>query len=127
LAQNPTKVLCHLDLHGINVLKSDDRLWIIDWEYAMMSHPFLTLASMASIEGWNDEEMGRLLEDYMGSFTDADFELLYLYRIAIDLFWAAWNEFQAQNSSLNMPYSVWKERFEHAAKTRIEALRLHCL
>ncbi|MBS0637895.1 MAG: nucleoside monophosphate kinase [Verrucomicrobia bacterium] len=119
LAKNPKKTLCHLDLHGLNVLQGDERLWIVDWEYAMMSHPFLTLASMASIERWDDEEMGRLLEDYMGSYTEDDFELLYLYRIAIDLFWTAWNELQSKISSIDNPYPVWKQLFEDAAKTRI--------
>lgn len=119
LAEDSKKTLCHLDLHGLNVLQSGDRLWLIDWEYAMMSHPFLTLASMASIERWSDEEMGRLLEDYMGSYSDEDFHHLYLYRIAIDLFWTAWNELQSRTSSINIPYHTWKQLFEDAARSRL--------
>ncbi len=121
LGQNPKKTLCHLDLHGLNMLQTEEKLWIIDWEYAMMSHPFLVIASMASIERWDDEEMKRLLEDYMGNYTESDFQLLYLYRIAIDLFWTAWNELQTRTSHIDMPYPVWRQLFEDAARARINS------
>jgi hypothetical protein len=62
LAQYPKKTLCHLDLHRKNILRKGDRLFFIDWEYAAMSHPYHTLASMASIERWSDEMMWCLAE-----------------------------------------------------------------
>lgn len=119
LAKNPYKTLCHLDLHHKNLLKKGDRHWIVDWEYAMMSHPFLVLASMASIERWDDEEMHALLIDYMQTPSEEDFELLDLYRIAIDLFWTAWNHVQSHCSPLDNPYEEWEKLFYGAAAKRI--------
>ena len=84
-----------------------------------MSHPFLVLASMASIERWDDEEMRALLADYVGVPSKEDFELLYLYRIAIDLFWTAWNHVQGNCSSLDSPYEEWERLFYEAAAGRI--------
>lgn len=119
LAKNPLKTLCHLDLHGKNVLQREGRFWIIDWEYAMMSHPYLVLASMASIERWSDAEMRDLLSEYLEAPTEEDFEILYLYRIVADLFWAAWNHIQNFESLLNNPYQEWSELFLQAALERI--------
>ncbi len=121
LRKSSKKSLCHLDLHAKNVLHGREQFWLVDWEYAMMSHPFLVLASMASIERWSDDAMKKLLGDYMGPYTKEDFYRLYLYRIAIDLFWTAWNEVQTHTSTINNPYSEWKRLFEEAAVQRIES------
>lgn len=123
LAKNPKKTLCHLDLHHKNILRGPNQFLLVDWEYAMMSHPFLVLASMASIERWNDAQMEQMLADYMGAYTKDDSDLLYLYRIAIDLFWTAWNEVQSRVSTINNPYDVWKQLFELAARERIASDR----
>jgi len=119
LRQNPKKSLCHLDLHHQNVLKSEDRFWIIDWEYATMSHPLLTLASMASIERWNDEQMLVLLRDYNPTYTDEDWRVLYLYRIVADIFWTAWNHIQSKVSQRDAPYELWESLYFKAAMERV--------
>ncbi len=121
LAKNPKKTLCHLDLHGLNIIKSENGLLFVDWEYAMMSHPFLVIASMASIERWDDKEMKLMLEDYMGTYTEEDYRLLYLYRIAIDLFWTCWNALQSQDSPLDIPFATWERLFEEAACERLHS------
>lgn len=121
LAKNPKRSLCHLDLHHQNILKTNQRLWLVDWEYAMMSHPYLVLASMASIEHWDDAGMSKLLLDYQGKYTIEDYELLYLYRVAIDLFWTAWNDLQSRISPIDIPYGTWKALYEQSARTRIQS------
>lgn len=114
----PRNSLCHLDLHSKNIVKEKDRFWIVDWEYAMMSHPYLSLASMASIERWDDEMMHTLLKEYRSFETEEDFQILYLYRIAIDIFWTAWNHIQAHSSQTDNPYSTWEKLFYEAALDR---------
>lgn len=121
LAKNPRKSLCHLDLHSKNVLKDQNQFWIIDWEYATMSHPYLVLASMASIERWEDREMEKLLTCYEKSPQEIDFYTLYLYRIVIDIFWRAWNHNQAHCSPIEMPYETWGNLYEKAALDRIKS------
>ncbi|MES2345773.1 MAG: phosphotransferase [Chlamydiota bacterium] len=122
LAKDSYKTLCHLDLHHKNILKNQDRYWIIDWEYSAMSHPFFVLASMASIERWDDFQMRELLNDYMDFPTEADFERLYLYRIVADLFWTVWCHVQMCTSPLDAPYENWRNLFYVAAKERMQQL-----
>lgn len=122
LGQDPYKTLCHLDLHHKNILCNQGRYWIIDWEYAAMSHPFLVLASMASIERWSDAQMRELLCEYKKNPSEADFERLYLYRIVADLFWTVWNHVQMSASSLDAPYQEWRDLFYSAAKERMQKL-----
>lgn len=121
LAKNPRKSLCHLDLHNKNVLQTADRFWIVDWEYAAMSHPFLVLASMASIENWDDQQMQAFLADYVGEATQEDFYCLYLYRIVADLFWTTWNHVQNQVSLIDIPYDVWEKQYYAAAMERVHS------
>lgn len=121
LSRNPKKSLCHLDLHNKNVVKDRDRFWIVDWEYAAMSHPFLVLASMASIERWNDQQMHTLLNDYMDFPSKEDFYRLYLYRIVADLFWTAWNHVQEHCSPIDNPYADWEKLFYEAAVERVHS------
>lgn len=115
------KSICHLDLHQFNILKKNDEIWLIDWEYAAMSHPFLTLASIASIARWDDSTMFALLTDWKDTPTKTDQELLYLYRIVIDLFWSVWNHVQITHSSINSPYETWSFLFTQAAEERLSS------
>lgn len=119
LANYPRKCLCHLDLHSGNVLQKGGKYWLIDWEYTVMAHPFLALASMASIECWDDDQMRVLLSDYLRSEAEEDFHLLYLYRIVADLFWTVWSHVQIFESSIEgPPYAKWEELFFQAALER---------
>jgi thiamine kinase-like enzyme len=121
LSKNGKKSLCHLDLHSKNVLQEGERIWIVDWEYATMSHPYLVLASMASIERWDDAEMQRLLNSYVDGPTQKDFHRLYLYRIVADIFWTVWNHIQEKKSSIDNPYAIWEKLFYDAAYERIHS------
>lgn len=121
LSKKQTKSLCHLDLHHFNILKSPTRLWIIDWEFATLGDPFLTLGSMASIERWNDEQMASLLNDYKPNYSERDFHRLFLYRIVADIFWVAWNHLQRSFSPLDRPYELWEKLFLEAALERINS------
>ena len=123
LSKKPKKSLCHLDLHSKNILRDFDRFWIVDWEYATMSHPFLVLASMASIERWDDEQMEQLLNDYIASPSKEDWYRLYLYRIVADIFWTVWNEAQIHYSMIDSPYAIWGRLFLDAAKQRLHSPR----
>jgi len=121
LSKMQNRKLCHFDLHHQNILKSNDRFWIIDWEYATMSDPFLTLGSMASIERWNDQQMENLLKEYMQCPKKEDFYRLYLYRIVADIHWVAWNHIQINLSTIDIPYEMWGKLFLDAAVARIRS------
>jgi thiamine kinase-like enzyme len=113
--------LCHFDLCHKNILKNNDRLWIIDWEYAVMGDPLLNLASIASIQRWNDDQMEILLQNYISSPEKEDYHRLCLYRILTDIHWFLWNHIQNNLSKINAPYQVWSKLFFDAALERIKS------
>ncbi|WP_439105953.1 choline/ethanolamine kinase family protein [Congregibacter sp.] len=56
-------VLCHNDLLRANRIKSDDKLYALDWEYAAPGDPFFDLAVCASELSGNDARV--LLTHYL--------------------------------------------------------------
>lgn len=115
--------LIHLDLHHKNFIHSKGRLWLIDWEYATLGDGLFTIASMASIERWNDELMRTALEKYTFHCSEELFQQLRLYRILIDIHWALWNGIQNKLSTIQAPYEEWQKLFQEAAIERIQSLR----
>lgn len=56
----------HNDLLAANILEDDDRLWLIDFEYAGFSTALFDLAGAASNSGMNDVQSRALLSCYFG-------------------------------------------------------------
>ena len=64
-SQPVSPVLCHHDLHPLNLLWSrTGRLWLVDWEYAGLGDPAIDLASFASQHGLDAGRRTRLAEVY---------------------------------------------------------------
>ena len=59
-------VLCHNDLHHLNILDDGDRLWLVDWEYGGCGDPLLDLASFLCQHESSHEERQLLLGAYAG-------------------------------------------------------------
>lgn len=55
--------LCHSDLHHHNLIE-DEKLWLLDWEYAGVTEPTYDLASFAQSNDLTEAERGLLLEAY---------------------------------------------------------------
>jgi thiamine kinase-like enzyme len=123
LSQTNEKKLSHFDLHHGNILTDNERLWIVDWEYATMADRFLTLASMASTEHWDDNQMKSILQEYLPHYTEEDYHSLFLNRIIIDLHWAAWCHVQKTLSPLEMPYEEWETAYLTEALNRIRTIK----
>ena len=123
LSQLSQSHLCHRDLHHDNIMRGDKGLVLIDWEYAVMSHPFATLASMATTEEWDDNKMWEILCDYMESPTQEDFRHLYLYRILADSYWYVWTCLQIQLNAIDCDrYPAWEASYRNNALTRLHSL-----
>jgi thiamine kinase-like enzyme len=58
-------VLCHSDLHRLNLLIGD-RPVLLDWEYAHVSDGLWDLAGWAANNDWSEAEAGLLLAAYAG-------------------------------------------------------------
>ena len=62
-------MLGHNDLLNANFL-FDDRLRIVDWEYAGMSDPFFDLANVSVNNGFSVDAEIALLRHYVGELSD---------------------------------------------------------
>ena len=60
-------VLCHSDLHTLNLIERDQSLILLDWEYAHVADPFWDLAGWSANTDLAAESQWRLLAEYGGS------------------------------------------------------------
>lgn len=121
LSEIQEKQLSHFDLHHGNILTDNTRIWFVDWEYATSGHPFLSLASMASTERWDDNQMKTALLEYLPHASQKDYYALYLNRIVMDIHWAAWCHVQQTLSCLDMPYATWEAEYMANILNRIKS------
>ena len=61
-----TPALCHNDLLPANILDDNERIWIVDWEYAGMGNPLFDLAGVSANCCYSEEQEIALLESYRG-------------------------------------------------------------
>jgi thiamine kinase len=59
-------VVCHSDLHAMNVMQVDETLTLLDWEYAHVSDPLWDLAGWAANNDFGPETQRDLLTSYLG-------------------------------------------------------------
>lgn len=64
-------VLGHNDLLPANILRGQDRLWLIDWEYGGFNSPLFDLGGLATNCGLPPEAERLMLETYFGAAPDA--------------------------------------------------------
>ena len=87
----PPETPCHNDLVASNVL-DDGELWLIDFEYAVMSAPILDLAGLAGFNGFDANQRARLIGAYYGHYevpfsADEFYDAMRLVR-SLSYFWA---------------------------------------
>jgi hypothetical protein len=76
-----TPVACHNDLTLMNVLFTDGRAWLLDFEFAGMNDPFFDLGSL-SVNGEFPVSIDEiLLREYFGSVSKAAMARLQLMKI----------------------------------------------
>jgi thiamine kinase len=86
-------VVCHGDLHVLNLVQSGDSLWLLDWEYAHVNEAFWDLAGWCANGDFDEGAKRRLLGCYLGSPPNAEqwrrLELLIWLYDYICLQWSA--------------------------------------
>ncbi|MDP9089111.1 MAG: phosphotransferase family protein [Pseudomonadota bacterium] len=60
-------VVCHSDLHALNVLRCDQGLILLDWEYAHVSDPLWDLAGWCANNDFDSATQRELLAEYLGT------------------------------------------------------------
>jgi thiamine kinase-like enzyme len=59
-------VVCHSDLHAMNLLQQDDSLILLDWEYAHVTDPLWDLAGWCANNDFEVQAQWNLLAHYFG-------------------------------------------------------------
>jgi thiamine kinase-like enzyme len=110
-------VPCHDDLLPANILRDDERIWLVDWEYAGMGDRYFDLANLAVNNEFSSADDRRLLESYWGeAATPARLAALGLMRVMSDFREAMWGVVQTVLSDLDFDFPDYAER--HFARMR---------
>jgi aminoglycoside phosphotransferase (APT) family kinase protein len=64
-------VVCHSDLHRMNLLREGDALILLDWEYAHVADPFWDVAGWCANNDIEAQMQWSLLTCYLGSAPDS--------------------------------------------------------
>lgn len=95
---------CHNDLLAANFIAGDDRLVILDWEYAGMNDRYFDLGNLATNNGLDEPAEIALLEAYFGAATRRRRARLALMKIMSDFREAMWGVVQQGISTLEIDY-----------------------
>jgi thiamine kinase-like enzyme len=110
-------VLCHNDLLAGNLLVDDERLQIVDWEYAGMGDRYFDLGNLAVNNGLDADAQERLLTAYLGeSPGERRLAALGLMRYMSDFREAMWGAVQGVVSDLDVDFGEY-------ARSHFERLR----
>jgi len=85
-------VLCHHDLHHLNIVDTGPRLVALDWEYAGAGEPLMDLAGYAAYHDLNEAAVAALLAAYAGSEAPAGRERFAAARWLFECVWLLWLE-----------------------------------
>lgn len=107
---------CHNDLLAGNVIRSldDDRLMLVDWEYAGMGDARFDLGNLSVNNGFDEATDERMLSTYHDAApTDSQRAALKLMRVLSDAREAAWGVVQGELSELAFDFAGYaREHFE---------------
>ena len=86
------KVLSHIDSNVDNFLfQPDGTVRLIDWEYSGMCDPLIDISMCAIYSYYNEEEMDRLTELYLGRMaSDEERLVVYAYAALGGFLWSLW-------------------------------------
>jgi thiamine kinase-like enzyme len=109
---------CHNDLLNANFIADDERLWIVDWEYAGMGDVFFDLANFSANNGLGDDEDDELLRAYFGERSETHAAVLAAMRFMSDFREAMWGVVQQAISELDFDFAEYAQRhFDRLERT----------
>ncbi|WP_108820399.1 phosphotransferase [Pseudovibrio sp. Alg231-02] len=112
-------VLCHNDLLPANILNENERLWLVDWEYAGLNSPLFDLGGLATNASLSEGLQQILLETYFDApISDALWAQYSAMKCASLLRESMWSMVSEQTSKIQFDYASYTRenllRFEHA-------------
>jgi thiamine kinase-like enzyme len=111
LMTNPAPLRpCHNDLLNANFL-INDRVYVLDWEYAGMGDVYFDLANFSDHHELSDDQDLWLLECYFGEVTDQQIAHLEIMKAMSDFREAMWAQVQIAISELSFDFSDYANKF----------------
>ena len=99
---------CHNDLIAANFLQAEDRLYLLDWEYAGMGDPYVDLGNCAVNFCMDEAGWRTLMESYLDREPSvAEMAQLHLLRVLSDLREAMWSYVQVGISTLDVDFHAY--------------------
>lgn len=94
------KTLTHIDAVPDNFLftqnaDGDEKIYLIDWEYAGMQDPHVDIAMFGIYSLYNKEQIDKLIQTYFKGNCDNDIKIkIYCYISVCGLLWSNWCEYK---------------------------------
>jgi thiamine kinase-like enzyme len=118
MRENPAPLVpCHNDLLAANFIKDEDRIWIVDYEYAGNNDPAFELGNMWVEARLDLNTLKEIVALYYGECTPSSFARTWLMAMASQYFWALYASIQKAVTQGNFDFELWGlERFEIVKK-----------
>ncbi|GAC1465613.1 MAG: phosphotransferase family protein [Isosphaeraceae bacterium] len=102
-------VLCHNDVLAGNILADEERVWLVDWEYAGIGHPLFDLANVSANCRFSATDDNLLLTAYRGttSIDPEDLQELSILKAISLLREALWSVIQSVISDIEFDYEAY--------------------
>ncbi len=116
-------VLCHIDSVPDNFLITDDRIYLIDWEYASMGDPHIDIAMFCIYAGYDKEQIDAVIDIYFsGDCPPVTRKKIYGYIAACAFLWTLWCEIKRDSGVVfpeyeEMEYNYAKEFYKFMMET----------
>ena len=119
---NTSRVPCHNDPLCENWIESNDRMYLIDWEYAGMNDAMWDLADISIEAVYTHEHDHMLLKEYYGITPDKKtWKHFYANKIYVDYLWTLWAKTRVPFDG--QPMEDWaRERYDRL-KNNIEVIK----
>lgn len=101
---------CHNDLLNANFLLCEDRILIVDYEYAGMGDVFFDLGNLSVNNDFDEDTDLMLLDIYFGKATPTRIARLKLMRLMSDFREAMWGLIQQALSTLEFDYEGYANK-----------------
>jgi thiamine kinase-like enzyme len=119
-------VLCHSDVHTLNLIELDRSLILLDWEYAHVSEPLWDLAGWSSNNDLEADAQRNLLAQYLGAApTPGQWTrfrlLLWLYDYICLLWSELYSSLRPAKSAVSAIATVTRRATQLDARLRVPA------
>lgn len=98
---------CHNDLVPENILRKENTIYFIDWEYSGMNDPMFDIAALFIEAKLNHNEQLFFLENYFEHVENIkeEYKRIELYKFAQDILWFIWTLVKEENGENFGDYS----------------------